>query len=231
MTDLTLKLPKRIEPKSSCLLRAAQALEYTEETTKSFVDAFNAIRKERKAHGIATHEEMDLLRAMLVFACAGLDSITKQVIKDCYALISEKSPIATSTLHSHFSRKLSRDNEGAYDTKLLARILLSKSSPQKEIISFVIQDLTSGSLQSVDELLRVIGFLGIDPGKLSIDHSELKKIFEARNRIIHEMDIFFDSAGRKRRTHTRAETLRRTQCILSIAASILREVDAIIMES
>src|SRR3989338_4549708 len=150
MANLTLRLPKRNEPNTPCLIRAAQALEYTEETTKSFSDAFNAIRKERRAHGIATHEEMDLLRAMLVFACAGLDSIMKQVIKDCYSLISEKNPIAASALQAHFAKKISRtDNEGVsvYDSKLLARVLLSKSS-QKEIIAFVIEDLTSGSLQS-----------------------------------------------------------------------------------
>ena len=47
----------------------------THNAASSFLDIFEATRRTRKAKGTPTDEEQNLLRAMLVFAGAGLDSM------------------------------------------------------------------------------------------------------------------------------------------------------------
>lgn len=59
-------------------------LKYSHESADSFLEAFEVVRKERGAsRGATTDEEQDLLRMMIVIAAAGLDSLLKQLIRDC----------------------------------------------------------------------------------------------------------------------------------------------------
>ena len=76
-------IPK--EPKSDTVYLAALILMHTHNTAKSFLDIFEKIRT--KAKGASTHEQQDLLRAMLLFASAGLDSMVKQLVRDVLPII------------------------------------------------------------------------------------------------------------------------------------------------
>ena len=49
--------------------------------------------------------------------------------------------------------------------------------------------LTSQSLQSKDQLLRVGSFFDIQSNSITNDPNRLAGIFTARNQIVHEMDI------------------------------------------
>jgi hypothetical protein len=63
--------------------RASLVLEYAWRACKALREQCDASRRERRATGGAlTDAEQDLLRAMLVFAAAGLDSLLKQLIRD-----------------------------------------------------------------------------------------------------------------------------------------------------
>ncbi len=48
-----------------------------------FLDAFEKVRKVRKARGNLIDEEQDLLRTALLFAAAHLVSVAKELIKGC----------------------------------------------------------------------------------------------------------------------------------------------------
>lgn len=75
--------------------------------------------------------------------------------------------------------------------------------------------------------MKAVNYLGIDPAKLSIQPEEIRQIFNARNRIIHEMDIDF-SAWKKRRQHKIPETTKRYKYILSPGTNILLEIDKLL---
>ena len=71
------------EPKSGSLHENSQfILCSAHDAASSFLDTFNKVREARQAKGTPTDEEQDLLRAMLLFATAGLDSMVKQLVTD-----------------------------------------------------------------------------------------------------------------------------------------------------
>ena len=60
------------ETKEDAIYFAHLILTHAHNTSKSFLDIYVSIRKASKAKGASTHEQQDLLRAMLLFASAGL---------------------------------------------------------------------------------------------------------------------------------------------------------------
>jgi carbamoylphosphate synthase small subunit len=67
---------------------------------------------------------------------------------------------------------------------------------------------TEGSLQSIQEVLAVAGALGVDDRKLvkriTPQGSQLRRLFEARNRIVHELDLQ-EAGGGQRQQRDRAK--------------------------
>ena len=76
------------------------------ESSSSFLDIFNTTRQARRARGTPTDEEQDLLRAMLLFAASGLDSMVKQLIRDALPIVIPKHKGALANLESFLSRHL-----------------------------------------------------------------------------------------------------------------------------
>jgi hypothetical protein len=68
------------------------------DASSSFLEIFNNVRTTRKAKGTPTDEEQDLLRAMLTFAGAGLDSMVKQLIVDALPSVVRRDTIAQEIL-------------------------------------------------------------------------------------------------------------------------------------
>ena len=96
------------------------------------------------------------------------------------------------------------ESEAASGRKFLAHVLVA-STPLLGVTEQYITDLTGESMQSAEQLFKAVKALGIDPPALDLDPVELKKIFEARNQIIHEMDIVLEARkkqARKRRSRT-----------------------------
>lgn len=220
-------------PTSKCLKNAFQILEYAYESTDALWKTFSAVKKKRNTRGVPTHAEQDLLRATLIFACAGLDSFIKQVIRDAFENLIEIHDKAAIALQKYAERRLGKsivnDSETfTFDPKVLASVLMHKS-PRKGLVSLLIEDVTSSSIQSHEEIMKVVNYLGVDPLKLSIQPEEIKQIFSARNRIIHEMDIDF-GAWKKRRQHKIKETENRYKRILALGVGILKEVDDILLQ-
>jgi hypothetical protein len=229
MTQRVLEEPAK--PTSGQLQKSHAILCYAHNTAASLLDAFGKIRGVHR-RGAATDEEQDLLRAMLVFAAAGLDSMAKQVIRDCLPMVMRRDVRAHKALEGLLTRRLTRSELGTgspapLDVKLIARILASET-PSVGLHEVLIDDLTSGSLQSAEELQRVVANLGMEPVALSVKQERLKDIFRARNRIIHEMDIDFLHPTRNRRTHKRNEIAHMVNELLTVAREIMAHVDGVL---
>lgn len=194
------------------------------DAASSFLEAFTAVRKARGAKGTPTDEEQDLLRACVVFAGAGLDSMAKQLVQDALPIVVEQHLGAESMFKQHVGRHMLRDASGEIAPATLAEILADRD-PRGYLIRRLVDDLTSGSLQSAEEVMRVASYFDIPSHDLGIDVGFAREIFGARNQIVHEMDVHFDQVNRNRRSRNRAKVTAYTNEILRIASVLLSEVD------
>lgn len=113
------------------------------------------------------------------------------------------------------------------DVKLLTSALVAPA-PKAVLVQELVTDITSRSLQSKDELFRVAQYFAVPSDTLTRDPSLLKKIFDARNQIIHEMDIDFSKSSKRgfRRIRSKQVMIKYTTEIFRIGTVFLREVDA-----
>ena len=192
------------------------------DASSSFLEIFDTVRRSRHARGTPTDEEQDLLRAMLTFASAGLDSLVKQLVRDTLPDVIDKNPGAGEIFRTHIERRIVR-GEGI-DHRLLADVL-SNQEPRSRLIEILIQDLTSQSLQSTDQLLRVGAFFDIPSKEIARNPNHLSDIFHARNQIVHEMDIDFDQPNRNRRPRARQTMMTYTNTIFQVSNAFLKDVD------
>jgi hypothetical protein len=193
------------------------------DSARSFLATFDTVRKTRNAKGTPTDEEQDLLRAMVLFASAGLDSMVKQLIRDGLPAIVERDEGATLRFKDFIEKRL-RDGEGG-SRRFLADIL-GDQNPRKRLLLELVSDLTSNSLQSAEELLKVASYFNIPSERITKDIAQLKNIFLIRNQIGHEMDIDFSQTNRSRRPRARDKMIEYATELLRIAAAFLAEVDA-----
>lgn len=197
-------------------------LSNTYDTCSAFLNVFEMARKNRKAKGVSTDEEQDLLRAMLIFAASGLDSTVKQLVRDALPSVIEKEEGSQKAFQSHIEKKMATGGE--LNTTFISSVLVS-IKPREELINQVIRDLTSGSLQSKNELLNVGSYFDIPSKKLTRDFDFLEEIFAARNQIAHEMDVDFRQPNRNRRPRSKTIMIKYTNEVLRIAGEFLRKVD------
>ncbi len=209
-------------PKSSDLGNAHIILTGAYDAASHFLELFEGTRQDRGARGTPTNKEQDLLRAMLVFACAGLDSMLKQIVRDALELTIERNPKANANFKTFVTVQLSK--QSSPDSKLLSEILTS-GNPRSMLIGHLVNDLTSRSLQSKDQVLRAASFFDIPTGEVIDDIKGLDKIFRCRNEISHEMDIDFAQPNRNRRPRSRDDMTANTKAILQVAGKILKAAD------
>lgn len=190
--------------------------------SNSFLDIFSTVRKNRNARGAPTDDEQDLLRAMLTFAGSGLDSMVKQLVDDALPSVIKRDSGAQGMLKKYIERKLKRGDE--IDHHLLADIL-GEANPRERLINKLVNELTSKSLQSTDQLLRVGSFFNIPSDEICNDRKYLSAIFMARNEIAHEMDIDFNQYNRNRRPRARSTMIEFTNFLFKVSYAFLEGVD------
>lgn len=192
---------------------------------------FRASLRERgeergSARGAPTDEQMDLLRAMLVFAGAGIDSMLKQLIRDAVPSLLEFDSAVYRELHTYATRRFrafSSSEVSAAPAQFLASTLLS-GDPRSMILDAYVEDLTGGSLQSPTELARSVVALGLQPSVFA-NIGSLGDAFDVRNQIVHELDINFDHPKRNRETRALGKMVELTNAILQAAAIVLALTD------
>jgi hypothetical protein len=211
-----------LEPTSKLCEDAQFILCSAHDAASSFLDTFEKVRKARKAKGTPTDEEQDLLRAMILFATAGLDSMVKQLITDALPTVIEKDEGATEMFKQFVERRLERNER--LDRRFLADII-ADSNPRKRMVDQLISELTSKSLQSTEQLFKSAAFFNIPSSSLSENPDNLTKVFQARNEISHEMDVDFAQSNRSRRPRARSVMTGFTNDIFKVAFNFLKEVD------
>ena len=130
---------KPAKPQDGRLLDAHSVLSRTIDSADSFFDAFESVRKARKAKGTPTDHEQDLLRAALLFAAAGLDAMAKQLIRDVLGLVQDKEPGARQQFMDFLIARLGRT--APVDIKLLAQAMMA-DEPREHIRGELIRELT-----------------------------------------------------------------------------------------
>ena len=161
---------------------------------------------------------------MLAFACAGLDSMIKQVVRDALESVIDRSEGAHGNFRVYVEKRLAR--QGTLDPKFLAGVLTG-TDPRTVLIAELVgeSELTSQSLQSKDQVLRAASFFDIPSNALTSDIRLLDRIFQARNQISHEMDVDLNQPNRNRRPRRKNAMISHTETILQLANAFLVEVD------
>jgi hypothetical protein len=193
------------------------------------LQSLDSVREYRKAQEGGkplrrlTGPEEDLLRAAVVFACAGLDATLKQLIRDALPPLLATNPAAHDKFEAFVRSEVSRGEN--VDAERLARYLVS-ANPRSRLIEQYIYELTGSSLQSAQEVDRAAGALGIDNSVLRKRIKAMQPIFVARNEISHELDLqeIQKPGDRTRRSRTMKQATDLAHEALEIAQLLVNEV-------
>lgn len=191
------------------------------------VNNFNNLYKGKRAgaRGGATHNQQDLYRAMLVFACAGLDVFVKLLVKNKLSQLIKNDVKAEEKFKEFVGSEIKKDDKKTLDMVALALI---NNNPRDVFLDKYILSMTESSLQSVEQLMKVSEVSGLDTKKIFSDKNKerIERAFRVRNEIIHEMDINIDqspsktTAYRTRRQRVAKEMETNTKSILKLAENI-----------
>jgi hypothetical protein len=201
--------------------------------TIAAANSFHSLFCERHKDGKPAddHYEQDLLRAMLLFACSGLDAAVKQLVRDGLERVIASDPGAQSEFAKFIERRLKKGSadesersptQAPIDFTLLATVLASPT-PRTALISALVRSLTADSLQSSDQLLKVAAHFALTRDDVLEEHKVTKEAFSARNQVSHEMDIDF-SAGDRRRDRAYADMVRWSENILQVGSTFILRV-------
>lgn len=185
----------------------------------SFLHAYQTSRQGTR--GTSTDEQQDLLRAMLIFSCAGLDSLIKQLIRDALPVVVNREKGADVKFREFVHSKTSRGD--GVSEKLIANVLASRE-PRKELIELLVRDLTGDSLQSAEQIFKVAAFFDIPTRDICSSIDGLKAVFVVRNQIGHEMDIAFDQPNRSRRPRSQGDMVKHTNTVFDLSDKFLAAV-------
>lgn len=196
----------------------------TVDAVNSFHYVYRSWRTGAKG-GPSTHAQQDLYRAMLIFACAGLDILVKQLIRTKLPKLIAADKRAEAKFKEHVRRGLGKDDKAVLNTVALALI---DRNPREILLADYLESMTSDSLQSVEELFKVSEASGLDAKAIfdSDKRAVLKEAFTIRNQIIHEMDIIVAREGSKNTGHRtrrqrRAEVMEKhTRALLDLAQEL-----------
>lgn len=198
-------------------------LNKTHQIITRFFGVYEEIKGRRRTRRNQTEKETDILRAMFVFSASGLDSVIKQLIKDCLEVVIKNNDGAQLQMKNYL-KKVLKDHE-TVDINVLAD-LLSKPSPWDKGIKMLKKELSSNSLQSAEQLLIAGSYFDIKSKDIVKDMQELKKAFKARNQIIHEMDISNITSIRRRRGRPLQAMCEYTNLMLEIANKFINSVES-----
>lgn len=162
------------------------------------------------------------MRAMLTFASSGLDSMIKQLVRDALPSVIDLREGAQDKFQEFVDRRLRSGDAPNY---AFVAAVMADPNPRNHLLDGLVRKLTSSSLQSVEEILRVGSYFDIKSTKLILDPNAAREIFAARNEIVHEMDIDFQRPNRNRRPRKVQDMEDKTQALFEIAHRFLTEVN------
>lgn len=155
----------------------------------SAADALDSARRQANGSpkGRKSVSEVDILRSAIVLTSAGLDASMKRLVNDVgRELILKKATVARRNYELYLKNEMEKPS-----TSEPFRQAVLADNPREKLLSFYLAEKTKASFQGSGDLIkRVKKVLGIPNGEVS--DSSLKKLdpfFEARNKIVHDMDL------------------------------------------
>jgi len=227
--ELQLPAPVVCEPTASAQARLDAACTTVNNVllTMRLSRAVDRAVEEKALRGRLKETHVDLLRAAIVFAGAGLDATLKELIRTTVRQLAQRSDVARRRFIEFVQDHLAA-SDAPINRKRLAEVLASPDGTQAELLDRYERDLTGDSLQSAQQVDGVCSALGItdaDLRKRLRDGSTLDQMFRARNAIVHELDL--TARGRQARPLGKVEAYSRealavTQEIVNAVARLLR---------
>lgn len=214
------------EPTDERLKAPALVLQYALDAVNHLLTIYNAFQKHRKG-GAPRTEEQDLLRAIVVMACAGLDACVKLLLKNALKDAVAKNNDAREALRKFVERRLNRGSErgAVLATEVLAELLVSPE-PWERASRLLLDEVTGRSLQSLEQLKQAAAYLGLSD--IKVEDDDLKQLFKVRNEIVHEMDMDITHPSRRRRPRRRSEMVEYAELALKTANKLVEECDAML---
>ena len=167
-----------------------------------------------------THKE-DLLRSMISFACTTIDSVGKQLARDCLQEVIDRDEGAQATFEKYISREINKEPH-----RILSRAL-SKTDYRGELIKAFTESIEGVSLQSFSQISELCARFGI-PTDSVLNQEDAKRIFDTRQKIVHEMDIetLTTPTGNiaQRRARAESELKELTEKILDSTQKLIQTV-------
>lgn len=170
--------------------------------------------------GRRAQREVDLLRAALVFASAGIDASMTRLVSDAGRVLIRTAGTGAHAQYREFLKQ-------AIPTKSVdsdLRDVLLDMEIEETVLAYYLSQKTKASFQGSGDLQkRVVTVLGLPKTTLSQTALDgLDEFFKARNEIVHEMD-FADSEGRSTARRPRGVTEVQEQCYsaLNSAAELI----------
>lgn len=216
-------LPAAPKGRAPQIRRAWRYLEATHQSVGGLVDSFNlvhekAVNSRANAGGRLGRDEVDLLRAALVFTSSGLDATCQTLIAECIPELVEKSG-------SNAERKF----ESFLDEQIAApsapfRAAIRASQPRAELVRLYVEAKTKSSYQGSNDVKdRVRDLLGIPNAKVPAARiAALDPFFAARNQIVHQLDYVDPGSASTKRFH-RAPGAVVAECdtVLNLVADVI----------
>lgn len=174
-------------------------------------------RVDKLARGVNTRggwrePAQDVLRSSLLYACAGLDQGLKRLVQDALGPLIERDAHVSARFETWAQAAITHKGSGGVDPAQLVKLLLGQGrTPHEILVKRRVQSLTGSSAQSVPRVYEIADALGAKSPEVvghlpkQRDQARLKLPFDARNEIIHELDLTVPRDG----TRARLERKRR----------------------
>ncbi|MDE0225731.1 MAG: hypothetical protein OXP28_11400 [Gammaproteobacteria bacterium] len=161
---------------------------------------------------------------MLTFAGSGLDSMLKQLVQDALPAVLDNHQGARSQFQKFVERRLRQNDEGHLARRFIADVLVAPD-PRGHLVKRFVQELRSASLQSVEMIQKVGAAFDIESNVLVPDRNTLKEVFDARNQIVHELDVDFNDPESHRRTRQVDDMKTKTDALFAVSLRFLDQVN------
>ncbi|MBB3662610.1 hypothetical protein FB384_001514 [Prauserella sediminis] len=177
-------------------------LKATHKAVSGLFDTLHVLRQkaaiEGDPRGRLSEDQLDQVRAAIVFTSAGLDACLRRLLRDALPTLIRAGGQADGKFKGDLVQ-----NRLKGELSKATKEAITDPDPRTRLIELYVLDLTGASLQSPKDLMRVRDGLGLKVESLADSHlEELADFFVARNHISHELDLIDPSgSGRRNRRH------------------------------
>ncbi len=196
----------------------------TEDSLQHLLEIFRTLKNNRK--GSPTDKEQDLLRAVVVLGCAGLDSFLKQIINDTLNLVRKNNKYSQRYFINKTKDILQDSKKENIDLQLMSEILMSGNT-EETLARIIMERMSEKSLQNFGELQEIARAFGMSESIFSDKKTEIRHMFNSRNKIAHEFDYNFkevkNNQGQKVREQRKKEDIEKMVETINFIMSRLKE--------